>query len=300
MRRAAGSPLLAWACLLLAGTGRAEVRLESHGSSAPTVRVDATPAGPWSPVRAVGARTLNPSGDRVGDGSPRFATGRDRVLVAWRRGDGRVAVSVGAWSWSTITEDASTDAVEILPFALDEGFAIVAQTHDRGGAPAIAVSGASSDGAMGPSIVVAEGALIGAARLRANSLGLVSILAPGELVFTHVVFAITPSPTPIPFPERSVRLHTVSPTPIPFPVVGASSTRAVPQLSYAVQLSTEERRDGESVTLVTWWPTPSELRYVAVNASGAASPVRSLVARGNSAYSPSLLEQARHAVRDGE
>jgi hypothetical protein len=151
----------------------------------------------------------------------------------------------------------------------------------------------------------------------------VGVLAPAEWLAGGDEAFISLPDTPLPFPvalDRAglarVGRHAASPdasihsyatagkTPRPVPGCrqgtqsdAAVGTAALDLVAARLELHDGARPDGSAYALVTWWPTPQELRYVELDQDGMVLPVESIQVHGNAPYAQGLVHEAVEAVR---
>ncbi len=318
--------LTAMAALALATTAAAEVRLLAAASGrAVDVRVTPAAGGIWSPTAAGSTRNLNPLGDRIGDGAPVHATRGDAVLVAWWRpstSELRIAVGRHQWAsevgvrvrapegdlrvipawggWLLLSSDVAVDSTDVR-FVTDDGQIREAADTLRG--------------TIFGSVVTGEAVLVGSA-LPDGTLRLSAIILPGDIP-PDIFFIPVPDPGPIVLrsPRTTLQASAIilpgdlepiiflAPRPIGRATpAGASAMSAIVPIGDDVpiiflasarpQLKLVAMRDGGVQVAALWWESPQTLAYVPVDQDGPTTSVTSITAKGNSTYSPSLIQQA--------
>ena len=288
--------------VLTAISARAEVSL--HGSE---LIVDGT----WAPAGPITERTLNPSGDVIGDGAPAHAWHGERVLVAWTSpatSSLRLARSNGA-GWESLPPIASPGAFGTPRVVVHEQGWLVAWQRDPD-SPSTWLAGVPLEG-TGWSGRVNDGFLAGLVGADL-SFHLVTLSLDGRLESTSVVvhyltpayplpisryggvagldelptaaFIIPVYPLPIGRVPSGMRSHSLVP-PFPLPIGRLPATPDI-------RTHSGVRADGSTFHLVTWWKTPTLLRYAELTELGAADTrsIRSLAAYSETAVSRAIAD----------
>ncbi|MEM7249309.1 MAG: hypothetical protein AAF533_28610 [Acidobacteriota bacterium] len=214
--------------LVVASVAFAEARLVPGWI--PSFSVEVTPAGPWTVVGDANPLTLNPNGDRIGDGTPGWAMLDSTVLVAWvSPSSNSIRLAASSWtSWTTLPSVPATDAFG-TPKVAGAGPHYFTAWMTEPSSPRISVVAVLADGdrsnvlGLGPGFLVGLAALDGAVHLLVQELD-------GGLV-THATLPINDIGAPI---ERagSIVLESSevrSPLPsLPFDHVSAPIERSAP------------------------------------------------------------------------
>jgi hypothetical protein len=220
-------------------------------------------------------------------------------MVAWvDRNSGSLRLAVGAsgkWRGVSPVWEPTADGTPVVACVADAW--AVSWNEDVGfGRVELGVIAADGTGTPDPVLIADQAVLIGAV-FTDEDLHVVWAAATGAVVGATTLAFIPIPDMPVPFPVA--RATTESPLSSSGSTVPSSLGGPSPiSLTVAtIQLHDGTRPDGSAYALVTWWPTPQELRYVELDEGGMVLPAEALQARGNATYSPALVNEAIHAVR---
>jgi hypothetical protein len=263
-----------------APASRAEVRLRSEGPDGAEVQVQASPRGVWSPTGGVDAHVLNPTGDLLGDGMPGTWTRGAEARVAWFR-PLTSEIVVAEWTGDAWRDVARLEAAAALGAPrvgeLDGAVLVVWMERAADGTTAVQAGVVASDGRVQHAAEWPHAVLLGMTSVEGVAVVGVAERLPGGS-FDVVLSSPIRNPAEPIFWRAPTFLETID------------ASALVPGVTLL-------SGDSGSHALVAWWPDQRTLHFVLLDAGVGVGPVHELRSRGEAAYSPALVNEARRALR---